>query len=732
MQDVPVQAVSLEHLRVHLEEDKSPFMLRTSDRILFKRCRRLWGWLSHLRQGRRNRENADYLWFGTGIHYALEDFHGLNLYGHPSRSFQAYVEACRRAGVLPATWQEHLSLGIVLMTYYAEEWLSCRPSLQTYEVEGIPQVEVNGAIDLGVRTRDGRRVLYGFTMDRITIDEWGRLWVQEYKTAKQIRTQPLDVDEQVTAYCTPTSTEILTRSGWKLHHQLIIGEEALAYSHEANRLEWTTLEDVHRPGSFPTVTVSNKSFEFVCTPDHKWAQVNLDNKVSGEEGKFELKPIQGGRQHHYVVLSAPYEQGTSSVTPDEAAVIAWLLGDGTYTLGVNIAQSRTKYAAQIQELLDRFPDCYSRISDRSGCNVWHLREPFFRQLWNKAGLDLELNGWEQFLLGLSPKAIKSFCDAAMMAEGDQNGSFYQNRGRKQELFRLAFFLSGVFPTKGWPSGKGEGSFPNRGICEAFVPGTPRKWVRTIKVTPNEGKQEVWCPQTSLGTWVMRQNGQIAITGNCWAAWRLYGVQVAGVVYQQFIKRIPALPKVLATGKVSTDVRQATSASLYAKLLVDMYGGLDTAPNENIIALNKIRMTEDEDKDRFIVRHRVERNERQLISFEQKVLMELEDIANPNLPLYPNATKDCDYMCPLQAACIAMDDGSDWESVLDSYTIATTDGLTQREKEQMLWRNQLPEPHEVQQLLEGAEYSQLLSQLPELPEDNQLSPEEVFSQEIGLG
>jgi len=416
--DVPVQAVSLEHLRVHLEEDLSPFMLRTSDRILFKRCRRLWGWMSHLRQGRRLQENADYLWFGTGIHYALEDYHGLNLYGHPAKAFIAFVEASRAAEMLPPTWQEHLRLGIVLMTYYAEEWLSCRPALDTYELRGVPQVEVNGAIDLGVRTADGRRVLYGFTLDRVIVDDFGRLWIVEYKTAKQIRVLHLDVDEQVTAYC-------------------------------------------------------------------------------------------------------------------------------------------------------------------------------------------------------------------------------------------------------------------------------------------------------------------------WAAWRLYGVHVAGVVYQQFAKRMPVLPKVLATGRVSTDVRQATSAALYARLLVDMYGNLDTAPNENIIALNKIRMSEDEDRDRFIVRHRIERNEMQLLSFEQKVLLELEDEANPNLAMYPNATKDCDNMCPLQAACIAMDDGSDWANILDSMTIMTGDGLTGREKEQIRWRNLLPEPNEVQLPLEGVQYSQLLSNLEPVSEDSQLSPEEAFSQEIGL-
>lgn len=417
MEDVLVQAVTSEHLRRILNEEKQPFVLRTSDRILFKRCRRLWGWMSHLRQGRSLFESADYLWFGTGIHYALEDFHGLNFYGHPARAFHAFVLASSAAKMLPGTWKEHQEMGVALMHYYADEWLKHRPALDTYEVNGTPQVEVNGAIDLGVRTPDDRRILYGFTLDRVTIDEWGRLWIVEYKTAKQIRLFHFDVDDQITAYC-------------------------------------------------------------------------------------------------------------------------------------------------------------------------------------------------------------------------------------------------------------------------------------------------------------------------WAAWKLYGVPVAGVVYQQFVKRIPTLPKVLATGKISTDVRQPTSAALYAKLLTVMYGNVEKAPVANIQCLNKLRAGEDEDKDKFIVRHRIERNQKQLESFEEKVLMELEDITNPNLPLYPNPTKDCEYMCPMQAPCIAMDDGSDWEGTIQVYSRPHDDGLTQREKEQMRWRTHLPEPNEVPVLGDEVQYAQLVGQLDEVS-DVDPRPEEMFLEEIGM-
>lgn len=416
-QGVPVQAVSLHHLKAHLGEEQHPFIIRTSDRILFKRCRRLWGWMSHLKQGRVLRESADYLWFGTGIHYALEDYHGLNLYEHPARAFLAYVEACRQAGVLPGTWQEHQDLGITLMSYYADQWLRHRHPLTTYERDGIPQVEVNGAIDLGVRTPDGRRVMYGFTMDRITIDDDGRIWIVEYKTAKQVRLFHFDVDEQITSYM-------------------------------------------------------------------------------------------------------------------------------------------------------------------------------------------------------------------------------------------------------------------------------------------------------------------------WAAWRLYGILPAGVIYQQFVKKAPSLPKVLSTGKISTDMRQPTSAALYSKLLEDMFGTVDAAPPENVIALNKFRAMEDEDKDKFIIRHSIERNQAQLESFEKKIYLELEDITNPNLPLYPNATKDCEWMCPMQAACVAMDDGSDWEKTLGDYSIMTGDVLTQREKEQLRWRDLLPEPSQVILSENQVLYREMLGNLSQ-DSTEQVSPEEAFASELGM-
>jgi len=398
------------------------FIARTSDRILFKRCRRLWGWMSVNAQGRKMRTEADYFWFGTGMHFALEDFHGINQYKHPAIAFKAYQMATHAAGRIPGNWRELELIGMGMMSYYNEIYLRSRDPLKTLIWNGVPQVEVNARIDLGWKDAQGRRLLYGFTLDRVIEDEFGQLWIVEYKSAKAFRIHHFDIDDQITAYC-------------------------------------------------------------------------------------------------------------------------------------------------------------------------------------------------------------------------------------------------------------------------------------------------------------------------WAAWRLYGRPVAGVIYQQHKKSLPLPPKVLSTGRISHDKRQSTSAMLYGDMLKKFYGAIEKAPNQNILMWNALIAEEDEHKDRFVRRDLVERNEGQLRSFEAKLLMELEDMTNPNLPLYPNPSKDCEWGCPLQAACVAMDRGDDYEEYLTAYTyVAGT-----LAEEQTKWRQLLPQLETCNLPLEALQYNNLAQRLEALeqaseqqsPQESLGSPSEVFLEELGF-
>jgi hypothetical protein len=179
-------------------------VIRTSDRILFKKCRRRWAWQSHLRSNLQPTRSAGPLWFGSGVHYALEDFHGENHYGHPWTAFKAFVKASKayRPNSLPADYKELAILGRGMLCYYADSWLKGRDPLRTFVYNGIPQLEVNFRIPIPYdATKWGYdAVVYSGTIDRIVIDDNGNLWVMEYKTAKAIQTHHYEADPQVTTY----------------------------------------------------------------------------------------------------------------------------------------------------------------------------------------------------------------------------------------------------------------------------------------------------------------------------------------------------------------------------------------------------------------------------------------------------------------------------------------------------------------------------------------------------
>ncbi len=176
-----------------------------------------------------------------------------------------------------------------------------------------------------------------------------------------------------------------------------------------------------------------------------------------------------------------------------------------------------------------------------------------------------------------------------------------------------------------------------------------------------------------------------VTAYVWAGNSLYNKPIAGVIYQQHKKTLANEPRLLANGKISHAKSQSTSYSKYKQALKSLYTSVDKAPSANIRCLNHLASLETEDQDPYIRRDRIYRNEHQLQAEGAKILLELEDILNPELPLYPNPTRDCSWGCDFQTACISLDDGSDWEFHLE-------DEMQQREKDNDSWRALLPGKH----------------------------------------
>lgn len=413
-----------------LADGRRAIIIRTSDRIAFKQCRRKWGWSSHLKANLGSKHLATPLWFGSGIHFALEDFHGHNVFGSPDKAFLAYCIATSRQDtrLLPPDAQEHLDLGQKMMAYYTKHWLRFRKDNKTYWAAnpqtGVlePQVEVDFEIPIPfeenphlerlARQHDADCILYRGTMDKMSEDEDGNLWVDEYKTAKRYEQFHFQTDPQVTTYV-------------------------------------------------------------------------------------------------------------------------------------------------------------------------------------------------------------------------------------------------------------------------------------------------------------------------WAASHIYDRPVAGVRYIQFIKDAPVPPRILAsTGKISTASNLVTSYPLYYDALERFYGSTDDAPQEYLNKLAEIGKAENEHSDRFIRRDIVRRNTHACNAEAAKILLEIEDMLNPDLPLYPNPTRQCPYMCGFLAPCVTMDDGGDWAHELEN-EFDSRDQDSER-----FWRKRLPPVDSLLRLVDSGQTPDLEGIQAGVASSDDLTRAAIMAGEVG--
>lgn len=202
-----------------MPDGRKAIVIRTSDRIAFKSCRRKWSWSSHLKGNWGPKHLAQPLWFGSAIHFALEDFHGHKKFDKCSDAFRAYCVASSKqySRDLPNEANEMLELGTAMMDYYEDYWLKqpgrqMHPTFWYTDPNGlkVPGTEMNFEIEVPLdenpklaeycKYHGADCILYRGTLDKVSIDEYGRLWVDEYKTAKRAEHMHYETDPQCTTY----------------------------------------------------------------------------------------------------------------------------------------------------------------------------------------------------------------------------------------------------------------------------------------------------------------------------------------------------------------------------------------------------------------------------------------------------------------------------------------------------------------------------------------------------
>ena len=237
--------------------------IHASDMAAYKRCRRYWDWTSPTRNNLRRRVEVSgikmELWFGSGIHYALEKYYDPILQRDPVESFTTWYDFQWSGGTVSEEWLErtydihpqvttlskskdsetkyrikglydllpnvelveeefeaHRILGIEMMKFY-KEWAPKNDDFVTVAAESTFSIPLDmEAIDLREKSPNYGKMLEVHARGKrdavIYYPEMDKYGINDHKTAAIINEDyfvKLEKDEQVTTYLWATIMESL-------------------------------------------------------------------------------------------------------------------------------------------------------------------------------------------------------------------------------------------------------------------------------------------------------------------------------------------------------------------------------------------------------------------------------------------------------------------------------------------------------------------------------------------
>lgn len=222
--------------------------MHTHDLISYKNCRQQWKWSSpfgmHLEPKPSVTIQADgtkvtnvnkNLWYGSAMHFALEDYEGTKRFESLREAFDAYVGAFP-IEERPSEWPELVEMGHNLFDFL-QPWLDHNKDWKVVHLDGVPLVEQKFSLVLAplcyYEITSGHRyfatetegvfvcktllnrltkeelelegakyveiVAHG-TFDAIVEDEYGNWYVLDYKSAASFDTDKLSLDQQISFY----------------------------------------------------------------------------------------------------------------------------------------------------------------------------------------------------------------------------------------------------------------------------------------------------------------------------------------------------------------------------------------------------------------------------------------------------------------------------------------------------------------------------------------------------
>lgn len=301
--------------------------------------------------------------------------------------------------------------------------------------------------------------------------------------------------------CVPLNTQILTEDGWKYYYQIKPGDMVYTLNMDTEKIELSELTRVNIYKDKPIVEMSSSRFKVRCTNQHKWVvrtQHKPIHKVETDKLTNSMKIIQAVEQN---VIGSKIGKK-----------LGWLMCDCEVNNIDGMASTafirQSKYIDEVKELFGEGRKCKKYQESWMDSYEWTVPAEEVRKILGA----FRMANYKDLPSAMAKADIADVAgcfESMMLADGENRGfsSTYYELIEAIQIMCARLGIATTFITERMMEKS------TRPIYTIGIKKTDGAWFSELQVK-NIPPQDVWCPTTENGTWIMRQDGFVTVTSNC--------------------------------------------------------------------------------------------------------------------------------------------------------------------------------------------------------------------------
>lgn len=326
-------------------------------------------------------------------------------------------------------------------------------------------------------------------------------------------------------YCVDGLTQILTFDGWKYFNELSVGTPIYEYDIEKDCLVEGSIKNIiHSFDGGNFLALQNTKHDLRMTPQHRCV---IRHKESKEIDVVYAKDLKQG--HLFFSPKGINEPKKKQQVSDSfVELAAWVMTEGTrrqsgaYILSQSFTHNPT-HVAYLDQLVATFEGCF-RKTDTADMAHWHLRGNVQFML-NELQPGKNKIPSTRLIRMMNNSQRRLYIYTAMCGDGDCASKLIPGLrfGRNRDLLKALPVARIRLKHKAQVNalqmmatlcGLTSSVLPNKDGMWSFTLSTKHAYAdyQGMKVTEYR-ENFFWCPQTEMGTWIMRRNGRVYVTGN---------------------------------------------------------------------------------------------------------------------------------------------------------------------------------------------------------------------------